>query len=112
MGATSRGTISIRITIPPHVMVEPAHGEGASDEAVSARGLCVRSNGFTPYHLAILSPSGTLESIPTHQAASEPNPGSFCASANGDRPTGQLPDTFVRAAGSQGQGGTLLIVAD
>jgi hypothetical protein len=57
LGPTSRETISISITIPPHVMVKPA--KSGTDGAVSAGAWCVSSNGVAHYHVALLSHDGT-----------------------------------------------------
>jgi hypothetical protein len=54
LGATSRGAVSISITVPPHVTIKPA---GA--HAPEANALCVMSNGFDHYHLVLLEAGGS-----------------------------------------------------
>jgi hypothetical protein len=53
LGPTSRGTVSISITIPPHLSVLPS---GRSDRD-RPPGLCMAANGTREYRVAIVGPS-------------------------------------------------------
>jgi hypothetical protein len=58
LGSTSRGTVSISITIPPHVTATAASADGGEGKG----GLCLRSNGFKSYHVALLDGAEPLRS--------------------------------------------------
>jgi hypothetical protein len=55
LGPTSRGTVSISITIPPHVRVSRPAGSAPSD----LRGLCVDGIGLGEYRVRILNAAGS-----------------------------------------------------
>lgn len=65
LGPTSRGTISISITIPPHVMVKPVSLVN-QDHRSSLSDLCVATNGLQDFHLMVVdSVSGQERAIPS-----------------------------------------------
>ena len=65
LGPTSRGTISISITIPPHVMVKPVSLVN-QDHPSSLSDLCVATNGLQDFHLMVVdSASGQERAIPS-----------------------------------------------
>ena len=73
LGATSRGTVSISITVPPHLVLAVS-----SDREASSNALCVSSNAPDHYHIARLSADGTaLQSLvlgarsPTRQSGAK-----------------------------------------
>jgi hypothetical protein len=53
LGPTSRGTVAISVTIPPHVSVRPSDAGGANQ----APRLCMAANVTGEYRLAIAGPS-------------------------------------------------------
>jgi hypothetical protein len=59
LGPTSRGTVSISITIPPHVRVIPAQAGKSSN----AHDFCLETNGLQGYHVALLGPAGSPQSF-------------------------------------------------
>jgi hypothetical protein len=56
MGPTGRGTVSISVTIAPHVAIAPA--AALAGAAAKGRALCVESNGFTQFHVALVRQAG------------------------------------------------------
>lgn len=64
-GPTSRGTVSISITIPPHVVISSAPTTANSG---NTEGLCVRANGIGSYHVVLVpsaaSPPVELQANP------------------------------------------------
>ena len=106
IGATSRSTVSISITIPPHVIVNPVTAATGQTSRAST-GLCVETNGFSQYHLALVRHSAAADQeellpqeIPTSKL-------SDCPSGNTVQPShlSQVEGTTVEPL-------TLLIVAD
>lgn len=77
LGATSRGSVSITITVPPHLRVE-----AASDRSSSANALCITGNGFDHYHVALLETDGRPGKIAIPSALSKAlRPGeAYCGS--------------------------------
>lgn len=59
MGPVSRETVSISITVAPHVIVTPAAGTFQASSAGPT--LCVGTNGFSQYHLALIRHSAGAE---------------------------------------------------
>lgn len=59
MGPLSRASVSISVTVPPHIMVTPAAASLNASSAVPT--LCVGTNGFSQYHLAMIRHSGATE---------------------------------------------------
>jgi hypothetical protein len=56
LGATSRGTVSISITVPPHVTIEAASLRNEERSAPDA--FCIASNGVTRFHVEVARPAG------------------------------------------------------
>lgn len=56
LGPTSRGSVSISITIPPHVRIASAAPGAAT--AGPAGALCLETNGIHDYHVAVLGSEG------------------------------------------------------
>jgi len=106
LGPTSRASVSISIRVPPHVMIKAA---GADLSPASP--LCVTSNGFHHYHLALLDADGAPRNpVPTAwsnaaMSGAEGGCGSFGTELV---PGGSVPEN---AAGAQTPV-TLLIVPD
>ena len=81
MGPTARGTVSISVTIAPHVAIAPA--AALVGAAAGGRALCFESNGFTQFHVALVRQSGagpqfhkTLHPDPDRAEASDCSSGS------------------------------------
>lgn len=106
MGAISRGTVSISVIIPPHVMVRPAGDTGYKGTSSARGALCVETNGVRQYHLALLPQSGSSEDQEALPAAAD---SPACPSASA-----VLPHNIdAQASGvSEGQPLTLLVVPD
>jgi hypothetical protein len=109
IGPTARGTVSISVTIAPHVAIAPAAARVGAAAAGGA--LCVESNGFTHFHVALVRQSGAgpqfhevLHPAPDRAKASDCSSGSAL-----------LPPLGAATAGDQvssGQPLRLLIVPD
>ena len=111
LAATSTGSVSISVTIPPHLTVEtmPKTPDSASPAATSA---CIVTGDVEDYHVALLPAegSGAPEPLPmTHRGAG----GRSClASAAATALEERGPD--VSSGGSASTAGplTLLVVPD
>lgn len=62
LAARSRGSVSISITIPPHLVIKPAMLVAGPASANETQGFCIKTNGFDNFHLVVLG------------SASEPSP--------------------------------------
>ncbi|HET8720776.1 MAG TPA: hypothetical protein VFM24_02030 [Nitrospira sp.] len=60
LGPRSRDTISISVTIPPHVTVAPA-AEVSAEGSTAPNALCIGAAGLRDYRLAIVDPAGFAE---------------------------------------------------
>lgn len=104
MGPTSRDSLSISVTVPPHITVSPAAAK--FDASSAAPKLCVGTNGFSQYHLVMLRHSGATEQEEKLKAG-EPGGLSACPGAIAVAPR-MLADTGLSSPGAL----TLLIVPD
>lgn len=114
MGPTSGETVSIHITIPPHVQLS-APDELASGEAANvAHRLCVTSNGIGRYRVMLLSVADAREdhlSSPVPFAIGhESELGTYCTSMNADGPGTHV--STVRAAAFGAEPLIVLVVPD
>jgi hypothetical protein len=114
MGTMSRGTVSIRITIPPHVRIASG-GDLASTAASSmARPLCIATNGLAHYRVALLSPAGAVQdnvsSLDRAAKRARTVPDGACVATNADGSRTNL--SIVELAGSGTEPPTLLIVPE
>ena len=97
LGPVSRGTVSISITIPPHVRVSRPAGATLSD----SHGLCLGGTGLGDYRVRVLDSAGS-------QLGQDALPGRSGGCA------GPGATAIVNAAASPAEAGpvTLLIVPD
>lgn len=113
LAATSRGTVSISITVPPHARLTPiASGQGSPQAGTGA--LCLTANGIPQFHVAVV-PEGPPSSsaVPLNGSSASVNgAGNLFCSADGNQ--GRI--VAAGAAGdrrsSSSRPVTVLIVAD
>ncbi len=70
LAASSRASISISITIPPHLVVNrvaPAEGAGPRNEG---QGFCIAANGLANFHLVVLGSARAAQPAATPIASS------------------------------------------
>jgi hypothetical protein len=60
-GSISRGMVSISITIAPHIQIRPAAETGTN--ASDAAGLCLQTNGFHNFHVAVIRAATTADNV-------------------------------------------------
>jgi hypothetical protein len=113
LGSTSRGTVSISITVPPHVRVIPAQVPKSSN----AHDLCLETNGLQGYHVALLGPAGSSQSFASPPGNAAPLPTSNLAecgaSGGSNHQIGlELVHGLAAAASPGSPPLTLLIVPD
>lgn len=80
LGATSRGSVAISITIPPHVAVASRSGNGDGN---SADAFCLSAYGIRNYRIGILLPQQAPDSL--LEAASGPEYSNVQALCGADR---------------------------
>ena len=61
-GATSRGAISISVTVPPRVAIAIADRDARSGRGGSP-GWCVRTSGLQGYHVRVVGTSTPIDSL-------------------------------------------------
>ena len=105
MGPLSRGTVSISVTVPPHVIVTSAPAR--FDASSAAPTLCVGTNGFSQYHLAMIRHSDRAEDEEILGKGGGQPGGSICPGAIPVVPH-MLTDLEPSSAGAV----TLLIIPD
>lgn len=104
MGPTSRDSVSISVTVPPHIIVAPAVAK--LDGSSGAPKLCVGTNGFSQYHLVVVRHSGATEQEEALRAG-ESSEVSACPGAVAVAPR-MIADSELSSRGAL----TLLIVPD
>ena len=57
-GPTSRDSISISISIPPHFEMNPAGSSTHQGRVAKSDLLCIEGNGAKNYHVAVVGPEG------------------------------------------------------
>jgi hypothetical protein len=68
-GATSRGTVSISITVPPHVLVSRLAGPDGGAVSEAGDSLCVAAVGYSNYHVALVPSREGATGLPDKGAA-------------------------------------------
>ena len=66
LGATSRATLSISITVPPHLRVSQAPAK-TGDLSPGTRQLCIATNGFSAFRVAVLGAGEAVQNGVTSQ---------------------------------------------
>jgi hypothetical protein len=67
LAARSRGSVSISITIPAHLVLKPAMPVADPGSGKAAQGFCIQANGLENFHLVVLG-SG-VEQAPLPRAS-------------------------------------------
>lgn len=103
LGPTSRGTVSISITIAPHVEIGPSRAAASSGD-----GFCLRPTGIRSFHLTVV-PSGASSpaTVPVPLSA---DGGALCAAAGAARRL--LTGASAAAASAPSGAVTLLVTPD
>ncbi|HET6536463.1 MAG TPA: hypothetical protein VFG41_09805 [Sphingomicrobium sp.] len=112
-GSTSRGAISIRITIPPHVAVDSLAGGGSGTVSRDTDRLCVSAIGYRNYHVALFRADRAGDMPPIGKDSAFISPGA--AKGSSCMPTGAqraIAANLDDRAGQPPEPLTLLIVAD
>lgn len=78
LAARSRGSVSISITVPPHLVLKPAMPVADPRSGKEAQGFCIKANGLDNFHLVVLG-SASMQSPLPRPAASMPIAMSNCA---------------------------------
>lgn len=63
LGPTSRGTVAISITVPPHISAT-SNTSVSQDPRLILSNLCVATNGLRNFHLMVVDPAGEERTIP------------------------------------------------
>lgn len=114
-GPTSRGTVSISVTIAPHVVMSEASGSMRDGVGDTATALCIGSRGLTPYSATLIARvNGRSEAIdlPLVRSAQLPADSPGCAQGTGADATIYLDRGVMRAIERSTGPATLLIVPD
>ena len=113
VGPTSRSTISITITVPPHIVLSRA--DSVTDSALDARveDFCIGASGLASYHVALAPSHGGLAPVGlrTHsgQQAGDPQ---LCGRDPGPGSVLHLDKAMVQTITGSAGPATLLIIPD
>lgn len=114
LGLTSRGTVSISITIAPHVVVRQASRPAQVALGDAADALCIGSSGLTAYSATLLTRTdGRSEAIDLPLMRKGQLPGDLeCGQQVGASATLHLGARLLRAIRGSTGPATLLIIPD
>lgn len=108
LGPSSRASVGISITIPPHVSLNP--GREINGQINPAEGICVQANGLNNYRLTMLDAGGSLEAVNVavrSNITSAIGNEAVCGHATGVR---EAPISYWLSSNPKQQTGTLMIV--
>ena len=113
LGPTSRGTVSISITIAPHVVVSEASRPTQIALGDTAEALCIGSGGLTAYRATLLaSIGGRSEAIDLPPVRKLPSDQYICRQEAGAGAAVHLDGRMVQAIRGSAEPATLLIIPD
>jgi hypothetical protein len=114
-GPTSRDTISISVTIAPHVVVTEVFRPLRAQVGDGSGSLCIASSGLIAYRATLLARiDGRPETIdlPLTRKDTPSTDRQSCAQRAGTTATVNLDNQLVRGIRRSGEPATLLIVPD
>jgi len=113
LGPTSRGTVSISITIAPHVVVSEASRPTQIARGGTAEALCIGSSGLTAYSAILLARvDGHSEAIDLPLVHKLPSDQHICGQEAGEGGAVHLDGRMVQAIRGSAEPATLLIIPD
>jgi len=113
LGPTSRGTVSISITIAPHVVVSEASRPAQVAPGDTAEALCIGSSGLTAYSATLLALiDGRSEAIDLPLVRKLPSDQHICGQEAGEGAAVHLDGRMVQAIRGSAEPATLLIIPD
>jgi hypothetical protein len=113
LGPTSAGSVSISVTIAPHVVVSEASRPAQVMVGDPAEAFCIGSRGLTAYRATLLaSIGGRSEAIDLPLVRKLPSDQHICGQEAGEGAAVHLDGRMVQAIRGSAEPATLLIIPD
>ncbi len=113
LGATSRGTVSISITIPPHFQISAGTPIATHLHPGGLGEFCVETNGVRNYHVAVLnSASSSQQVLEAVHTLLPRHSGAICGSASTADEVDRIRASDSLARSGESASVTLLVIPD